>query len=151
MDDQYQQMWDRLLLHIFIRDWTSEYRTGMTGLVNNFEYMTGRSIKDLKRVPNFHTDRMTVVRFVCGYLPRLARILIDKEKTHDDVENLVEKLQRWSIDTVRDRTATNERTARVREEKSFAYTRKVRKQNIEQAQAVTQFQTAHGIKPRVFR
>lgn len=97
-----QIIWDRMLLHIFLEEfsWGLKYDTKMLTLVRYFYAATGTSIEGLKRIPADGHMSVTVRRFICGYLPRLARILIDKEKTHDDVEALVKDLQRWSIDTL---------------------------------------------------
>ena len=97
-----QSAWDRMLLTRFI----THFNTGNGSLRMHylsvvFQDITGVDPMTLKRTPrNHHHGTMTVSRFVCGHLPRLAMILIDKNKSLDDVPDLVDKLQRWNIDTL---------------------------------------------------
>lgn len=141
-----QRIWDRMLLHTFIRDFNSKYRTTVRTLVANFCMATGQSIDGLKRVPCFAFDNMTVSRFVCGHLPRLANIVIDKEKTLDDVEDLVEKLQRWSIDTVVDKKAVAERNHFTRDHNSYKYSRKATSDAVKSTKGYGRFLSAHRVK-----
>lgn len=141
-----QRIWDRMLLHTFIRDFNSKYRTTVRTLVSNFSMATGQGIEGLKRVPSFAFDSMTVSRFVCGHLPRLATIVIDKEKTEDDVEDLVEKLQRWSIDTVVDKKAVAERNYFTRDRDAYKYSRKVTSEAAGKSRDYSGFLSAHRVK-----
>ena len=102
MPDNPQACWDRLLLTVFLQDFNSNNRyLSMYDLVRTFEAMTNVEVTTLKRTPQaFNHRRMSSSRFVCGHLPRLARILIDCNKTAEDIPDLVEKLQKWNIDTV---------------------------------------------------
>lgn len=100
--NDHQSLWDRLLLVRFIDNFTTgKSSTRMWVLAAIFQDMTGVDPGILKRTPrNYHHGTMTASRFVCGHLPRLAKIIIDKDKTKEDIPDLVEKLRRWSIDTV---------------------------------------------------
>ena len=121
-----QHVWDRMLLHIFIQEfaWSGKYDTKMSSLSRYFHAATGLTVDGLKRSPGRGHMDMTVRRFVCGHLPRLARIILDKEKTHDDVEDLVEKLQRWSIDTLPTDPAHQRDSAYFRREgQAYAFSR----------------------------
>ena len=145
-----QKMWDRLLLSVFIRDFYSDkYRQSMGSLVFCFESMTGHKIGEIKRGPvNSHQcNQMNVVRFVCAHLPRLATILIDKEKTMDDVDDLVDKLQRWSINTVaEDRKMVNEARRRRYDTDVYRASRRGVAIRAETNNLIDQFNSAHRLK-----
>ena len=94
--DWRQSMWDRILVTAFYK---TPYKR-MNDLRWCFKNTTGEpfeSLTDLKRTSTPLQKDATVVRFVSGYLPKLADVLWTKDV--GCVERVVAALARSSIDT----------------------------------------------------
>ncbi len=70
-------------------------------------------LEGLKRVPDYFTSRMTVCRFVCANLPKLADALW--KRSAKDLEKVVAALASSNMDCVKNR-AQYQRDARERRE-----------------------------------
>lgn len=118
-----QTIWDRLLLNLWFDDYYGRTSKAVktSWVVSSFIRAYGQRPEDLglKRIPrNYWQSHTAIGGFVALCLPRLNKILLDCEKKRDDIEDLVEKLSRWSIDTLDVRAAASkEDTAEQRKTK----------------------------------
>ena len=113
MNDDLQKKWDRFLVEGFylFPHHNLMYSSRVFMLKNSVTY---DQLKSLKRVPKtIHHERVTVSRFVCAFLPTIAKVLW--EHSSDEIDKLSEAVSKLKSDA-RETPVDNDKRRQERNE-----------------------------------